>query len=157
MRSLKARIAVVLICAFALAGGLSATTAPASASTAAIRVVVYGVPLGHDGSNFVHPRVRPTGLLDWAADGSHYFIIHTWRTWSQAGATGSATVHFRSCWGSCMRYKAAPVTLRLYRVRRHDRQWYFTRLRFTLAHRVRGIRSGVLRFSPRGLPAWYVS
>jgi hypothetical protein len=148
MKPLKARIAAALVSAAALVGGAAATAAPASASASAARVVVYGVPLGRDGSNIIHPKVRPTGLLEWAADGSHYFIIHTWRTWSPAGASGSATVHFRSCWGSCMRYKTAPVTLRFYRVLRHGGTRYFTRLHFTLAHKVKGIRSGTLRFSP---------
>jgi hypothetical protein len=99
--------------------------------------------------------VRPTGLLVWTGDGSAWLVIHSYSSWSSTAASGSATVHVRSCWGSCHRYKTEHTSLRFYRVRAHDGQPYFTRLRFSLQHKVAGLGSSTLDFFPRGIPAWY--
>ena len=56
---------------------------PASASSVP---VAYGVPYGHTGSNFVHGKIRPTGTLMWTGDGSAWFTIHSWSSWSHKGA-----------------------------------------------------------------------
>ncbi len=134
-----------------LAGaGLTFVTASASSLP-----VVYGVPYGHSGSNFVDGKVRPTGDLTWTGDGSGWFIIHSYSTWSGSGAWASATVHARSCWGSCFRYKTEHTTLHFYRVRTHNGQRYFTRLHFSLKHKVAGLGSSTLRFFSHGIPAWY--
>jgi len=128
-----------------VAGGASASTAP----------VMYGVPYGHIGSNFVHGKVRPSGDLWWTGDGSAWFVFHRWSSWGQSNAWDSATLHYRSCWGSCMRYNTVHATLHLYRVRTHNGHPYFTRLSFTLAHNVPGLVSHRLVFCSRGSPAWY--
>src|SRR6266446_6025471 len=94
-----------------LAGiGLASVTASASSLPMA-----YGVPYGHAGSNFLHGEVRPTGDLYWTGDGSAWFVIHSYSSWSGSDAWGSATVHVRSCWGSCFRYKTEHTTLHFYR------------------------------------------
>jgi hypothetical protein len=145
-----ARVSIaVLVAAITVAGiGL----APAAASS---RTVAYGVPYGHSGSNFVHGKVRPTGLLVWTGDGSAYFVIHSWRTWRHLNARGSATVHVRVFPG--MHYRKEHTALHFYRVRVHDGHRYFTRLHFALAHKVAGVGSATLKFCPHGSPAWYYS
>jgi len=162
MRAMATRISRRIMRMFAvllaaLIAVLGVTTLAAGAALASSPTVAYGVPNGHSGSNFVHGRVRPLGLLVWAADGSHYFVIHSWGSWRQGYAWGSATVHVRSCWGSCFRYKTERTALHFYRVRTHRGRPYFTRLPFSLAHKVGGTGSGTLVFSSRGLPAWGVN
>jgi len=133
-----------------LAGLLASGTASASAVP-----VVYGVPYGHVGSNFVDGKVRPTGQLLWTGDGSAWFVIYSWKSWTASGAWGSATVHVRSCWETCFKYKTERTTLHFYRVQIHDGQPYFTRLHFGLRHKVAGLGSGTLAFFDLGNPAWY--
>src|ERR1019366_8434506 len=60
-----------------------------------------------------------------------------------------------SCSGSCFRYKTEHTTLHFYRVRTHKGQRYFTRLHFSLAHKVAGLGSSTLKFFSHGIPAWY--
>jgi hypothetical protein len=148
----KAGIAGVLLAAVVILAGIGLTSVTASASRLP---VAYGVPYGHAGSNFVHGQVRPVGDLTWTGDGSAWFIIHSYSRWSGSSARASATVHVRSCWGSCFRYKTEHAALRFYRVRAHDGQRYFTRLHFSLAHKVAGLGSSTLRFFSHGTPAWY--
>jgi hypothetical protein len=141
--------------ALSVAATVTVTGPAAVAASASSVPVVYGVPDGNSGSNFVHPKVRPTGLLVWTGDGSAWFRIHSWRSWSGTGAWGSATVHVRSCWGNCFHYKTEHTTLHFYRVGTHNGHRYFTRLHFHLAHKVAGLGSGTLRFFSHGTPAWY--
>jgi len=148
---MKARFAAAL--AVAIMGISAAVPAQASASTLP---VVYGMPAGHDGSNFVHGKIRPLGVLLWAADGSAWFVIHSYNWWSDRSAWGSATLHARSCWGPCFRYATEQAKLHFFRVRIHDGQRYFTRLRFILRHKVAGHTSATLRFGSRGIPAWFI-
>jgi hypothetical protein len=150
---MRTRIAAAVLAVAATVTVTGPVAVPASASS--VPVVVYGVPDGHTGSNFVHGKVRPTGELVWTGDGSAWFRIHSWSNWSRAGAWGSATVHVRSCWGSCFHYKTEHTTLHFYRVRTHNGDRYFTRLYFHLAHKVAGLGSGTLRFYSHGTPAWY--
>lgn len=151
MRTRIATAAMVLA-AFVTMTVTGLAAVPASASSAP---VAYGVPYGHSGSNFVHGKIRPTGKLVWTGDGSAWFTIHSWSDWSRRNAWGSATVHARSCWGSCFHYKTEHTTLHFYRVRIHQGHRYFTRLHFHLAHKVAGLGSGTLRFFTHGIPAWY--
>ena len=138
-----------------LTAPLAALPASAAPASAARLPVAYGVPDGHSGSNFVHGKVRPTGRLEWTGDGSAWFVIHSYSSWTGSGARASATVHVRSCWGGCFRYKTEHTTLHFYRVRRHAGRRYFTRLHFALRHKVASLRSGTLKFYRRGSPAWY--
>ncbi len=130
---------------------------PASAALASSLPVVYGVPYGHQGGNFVDGKIKPTGELLWTGDGSAWFIIHSWKSWTASAAWGSATVHVRSCWGSCIKYKTEHTTLHFYRVEIHNGRPYFTRLHFGLSHKVAGLGSGTLMFFNRGNPAWYTA
>ena len=82
-----------LVLAAGLAGGLAisarasaAGTVGATAAAAARIPVVYGVPYGHAGSNFVDGKIRPTGLLGWTGDGSAWFVIRSYRSWSTSNA-----------------------------------------------------------------------
>jgi len=150
--NVKARLIAALTVTVAILAVTGMTFAPVSASSLP---VAYGVPHGHTGTNFVDGKIRPTGNLTWTGDGSAWFIIHSYSSWSGSNAWGSATVHARSCWGSCFRYKTEHTTIHFYRVRTHNGQRYFTRLRFYLAHKVAGLGSSTLRFFPRGIPAWY--
>lgn len=150
--------AIMVIAGIVVSTEATSAVAPAVASavaTAARLPVVYGVPFGHPGSNFVHGKVRPTGKLMWTGDGSAWFVIHSYSNWARAGARASATVHVRSCWGSCFRYKTEHTALHFYRVRTHGKRRYFTRLHFALRHKVAGLGSGTLKFYKRGIPAWY--
>jgi len=149
---MRTRIAGAVLAAAATVTVTGQAAVPASASSVP---VVYGVPDGHAGSNFVHGKVRPAGTLMWTGDGSAWFRIHSWSSWSAKGAWGSATVHVRSCWGNCFHYKTEHTTLHFYRVRTHHGQGYFARLHFHLAHKVAGLGSGTLRFFSSGTPAWY--
>jgi hypothetical protein len=152
-----------IVLAAGLAGGLASSAqasvagiSGARAAAAVTRVpVVYGVPYGHARSNFVDGKVRPTGILTWTGDGSSWFVIRSYSSWSSSNAWGSATVHVRSCWGSCFRYKTEHTTLHFYRVRTHNGHPYFTRLHFFLRHKVAGLGSSTLKFYSHGLPAWY--
>lgn len=150
-RAVSALIAV-LVTAVTVLGGTAFAAAPASAS---VLPVVYGVPNGHLGSNFVDGRIRPTGNLLWSGDGSTWFVIHSYSLWGRWNALASATVHVRSCWGSCFKYKTEHTTLHFYRVRTHNGHRYFTRLHFYLRHKVAGLGSNTLEFCPHGTPAWY--
>jgi len=139
----------------ASSASMVAYAAPASASAS---TVAYAVPVGGLGglhSNFVHAKVRPSGKLIWTGDGSAWFSHMRWTSWSRYSARGSATVHVRSCFGSCFKYKTEHTTLHFYRVRRHDGQRYFTRLHFHLRHKDAGLGSGTLHFFHIGLPAWF--
>ena len=141
-----------LVLAAGLAGGL-ATSAQASGLP-----VVYGMPYGHSGSNFVNGKVRPTGNLVWTGDGSGWFVIHSYRSWSGSNAWANATLHARSCWGTCFQFKTERVTLHFYQVKTHNRHRYFTRLSFSDPHRLAGQGpSETLKFFSRGSPAWYYS
>jgi hypothetical protein len=154
----KARLVAALVTSVAVLAGIGLSSVPASASvpeSASSLPVVYGVPFGHTGSNFVHGRVRPTGLLVWTGDGSAWFVIHSYSSWSRSNAWGSATVHVRSCFGSCFRYKTEHTRLHFYRVGTHRGRRYFTRLHFSLKHKVGGLGSGTLQFFSHGSPAWY--
>lgn len=151
-----ARLSAVPMVVAAMALTSAVASGAASAQTTASRLpVVYGVPFGHAGSNFVHGRIRPRGKLVWTGDGSAWFVIHSYSSWTATGARASATVHVRSCWGGCFRYKTERTTLHFYQVRRHDKQRYFTRLHFALRHKVAGLHSSTLKFYQRGTPAWY--
>jgi hypothetical protein len=140
--------------AIGLAGGL------ASSAQASALPVVYGVPYAygatHPGSsNFVDGKVRPTGLLVWTGDGSGWFVIHSYSSWSNSNAWASATVHVRSCWESCFQHQTENTTLHFYRIRTHDGHPYFTRLYFSLRYKVAGLGSSTLDFYSHGTPAWY--
>lgn len=153
MRVMK--IITAALAAATIALSIVSVAAPASASAT---TVAYGVPVGGPGglhSNFVHAKVRPHGKLIWTGDGSAWFSHMRWTSWSRYSARGSATVHVRSCFGSCFKYKTEHTTLHFHRVRRHDGQRYFTRLHFHLRHKVAGLRSGTLHFFHIGLPAWF--
>lgn len=143
-----------LVMATGLAAGLT------SSAQASAPPVVYGVPYAygatHPGSsNFVDGKVRPTGPLVWTGDGSDWFVIHRYRSWSSSNAWASATVHLRSCWGSCFQYQTENTTLHFYRVRTHNGHPYFTRLYFSLRYKVAGLGSSTLKFYSHGTPAWY--
>jgi hypothetical protein len=152
-----------LVLAAGLAGGLAnsaqasiAGISGATAAAAATRIpVVYGVPYGHPGSNFTDGKVRPTGIFMWTGDGSGWLVIRSYSSWSSSNAWGSATVHVRSCWGSCFRYQTENTALHFYRARTHNGHPYFTRLYFYLRHKVSGLGSSTLKFYSHGLPAWY--
>jgi hypothetical protein len=49
--------------------------------------VAYGVPYGYARSNFVHGKVRPTGILTWTGDGSSWFVIRS--IFTESGLTMS--------------------------------------------------------------------
>ena len=141
--------------AVVMAVSLAGVAVSPSVATAAPVPVVFGVPYGHAGSNFVHGKIRPKGELLWTGDGSAWFVIHSYSSWTGTGAWASATVHVRSCWGGCFRYKTEHTTLHFYQVRTHGKQRYFTRLHFGLRRKVAGLGSGTLKFYRRGNPAWY--
>ena len=145
--------------ALALAGvaGMLATSAGLFAQASTLPVV-YGVPYGRSsaqGSNFINGKIRPTGMLMWTGDGSGWFTINSWSSWTGSNAWGSATVHVRSCWGACRQYATEQTTLHFYQVSSHNGQHYFTRLHFSLAHKVAGLGSSTLQFYSHGNPAWY--
>ena len=151
---LSKTIATATLALAGVAGMLATSAGPfAQASTLP---VVYGMPYGHvGGSNFHHGKVRPTGNLTWTGDGSGWFTINSYQSWSGSNAWGYATVHVRSCWETCFQYKTERATLHFYQVRSHNGQHYFTRLDFSLAHKVAGLGSSTLKFYSRGVPAWY--
>lgn len=150
-----AGMAAAAVLATVLAAGLTGGVLTPAVASAARLPVAYGIPDGHVGSNFTHGRVRPRGDLEWTGDGSAWFVIHSYSSWTGSGARASATVHVRSCWGTCFRYQTEHTTLHFYRVRTHGQRRYFTRLHFGLRRRVAGLRSGTLKFYRRGTPAWY--
>lgn len=120
MRARRSVPGIAVVAAIGTAVLLASTAPVSSAASAAAVPVVYGVPYGHTGSNFVDGRVRPTGMLMWTGDGSAWFVIHSYSSWSGAAAFASATVHVRSCWGACDRYKTEHTELHFYRVGTHD-------------------------------------
>ena len=127
------KIATAGIAALTL-GGMAATTtvAAASATTAAVsQQHKTTVDYVYDG--FTHPRVRPHGISAYfSGDGSLYLTTSSWNGgWGHAAAYGAGWLHWRVCWGSCMRYKSAFTYEALYRVGHHNGQPYFTRLKVT--------------------------
>jgi hypothetical protein len=141
-------IAAMMVAVTGLAG-TSLTNAVASASS--VPVVYVN---GQGGSNFVHGKVRPTGNLYWTCDGSGWFTMHSWNSWTGTNARGSATGHLRAG-GINSPVKTVHTTLHFYRVRTHKGQRYFTRLHFTFKHKLDGIRSATLRSYAHGCSAWY--
>ena len=92
----------------------------------------------------------------WTGDGSGWFVIHSYRSWTHSNAWASATVHVRSCWGSCYKIQTEHTTLHFYRVKTHNGHLYFTRLHFSLRHKVAGQQgSSTLKFYSHGTLAWY--
>lgn len=140
--------------------GLVGTATPALGSVAApvarasAQPVAYGVPVGHTGSNFVHGKIRPKGLLEWTGDGSAWFVIHSWSSWRRWNAWGTATIHVRTAQPG-FHYRTERTRLHFYRVRTHRGHRYFTRLHFALRHKVAGVGSATLKFCAHGAPAWY--
>ena len=57
--------------------------------------------------------------------------------------------------GDVFQYETERATLHFYQVSSHNGQHYFTRLDFSLAHKVAGLGSSTLKFYSRGIPAWY--
>ena len=96
-------------------------------------------------SNFHNGKVRPTGKLVWTGDGSGWFTINSWSSWTASNGWGFATAHVRSCWGTCFKYATEHTTLHFYQVSSHNGQHYFTRLHFSLAHNVGGLGSSTLK------------
>jgi len=123
--------------------------APASASSLP---VVYGGFGLH--SNFVHPKVRPTLIAGLVQDGSQWLTTRSWRRWSSTSAMATGKLHYRSCWGSCMRFKTVRASISLWRVRIHRGTRYFTRLRYR--YRLGGKRYVVTRsfHGKADLPPW---
>jgi hypothetical protein len=149
------RITVILTAgAVVLAGALSSAAgfAPAASASSSRTPVVYGMPYGniHGGSNFGHGQLDPTGILLWTGDGSGWFRLHSW-----SGNVASSTVSIRVCWGTCNRHRTEHAALHFYRVRSHHDHRYYTRIHFTLRHKLGGLKSATIRFSPIGSPAWF--
>lgn len=72
-------LALGIVSFFALSVVLSSSvgaSAMAKQPQAIARTVMYGMPAGRTGSNFVDGKVRPTGKLLWTGDGSAWFVIH---------------------------------------------------------------------------------
>lgn len=140
----------------------SASSSPARVPDAAASSlpVIYGLPDGATTapwSNYINPQIRPTraargrNTVTLVFDGE-WIVFHSWSTWTSASAHGSGTLYVRKLGGGPVRSSRA--TIYLYRVKRHDRRRYFTRLNFTLRHRVYAQRSATAKFSPRFPPAW---
>jgi hypothetical protein len=133
---------------------------PRPGASASPRPVIYGLPDGASGppwSNFVNPQIRPTSAIRarntviLVFDGE-WIVFHRWSSWKSASAYGSGTLYVRKLGGGPTR--SSPAGIHLYRVKRHDGRRYFTRLHFTLRHRVYAQRSATAKFSPRFPPAW---
>jgi hypothetical protein len=140
-------------------GIMPATAASASSRTTALPVV-YGLPDGASAApwyNYVNPQIRPTraaagrNTVILVFDGE-WIVFHRWSTWTTASAHGTGTLYVRKLGGGPTR--SSPASIHFYRVERHDGKRYFTRLHFTLKHRVYAQRSATARFSPRFPPAW---
>jgi hypothetical protein len=142
---------------------LAAVTAfgypPADAAASSLPVV-YGLPDGAIKApwyNYVNPQVRPTSAIAarntvvLVPDGE-WIVLRKWSSWSSAGAVGSGTLYVRKLGGGATR--SSPASIRFYRVERHGRRRYFTRLHFALAHKVYAQASSTADFSPRFAPAW---
>ena len=151
---LKKTIATAALALAGVAGMLATSAGPfAQASTLP---VVYGMPYGSGSehiSNFHNGKVRPTGMLMWTGDGSGWFTINSWSSWTGSNAYGSATVHVREF--PSFKYATEQTTLHFYQVSSHNGQHYFTRLHFSLAYKAAGLGSSTLKFYTSGSPAWY--
>ena len=150
----------VLVPLAALTSAVTAFVLPAVDAAASTPPVVYGLPNGAIKApwfNYVNPQVRPTSAIaarntvTLVADGE-WIVFRNWSSWTSAGAVGSGTLYVRKLGGGATR--SSPASIRFYRVERHGRQPYFTRLRFTLKHRVYAQGSSTANFSPRFAPAW---
>ena len=51
----------------------------------------------------------------WTGDGSAFFKLHSWSSWTSAKGHGSATLYARSCWGSCYKYVSEHAAVTFYR------------------------------------------
>jgi hypothetical protein len=127
------KIVTAGVAALAL-GGMAASTATAATTTtrlAASQASKTTVDYVYD--SFRHPRVRPHGITAYlSGDGSLYLTTSSWNGgWGRAAAYGAGWLHWRTCWGSCHRYKSVFVYEALYGVRTHKGQPYFARLKVT--------------------------
>lgn len=144
----------------ALAVAVTGLVVPATGAAAAPLPVVYGLPDGATKApwyNYVDPQVRPTNAagarntVTLVFDGE-WIVFRKWTSWKSANAYGTGTLYVRKLGGGAVR--SSPASIHLYRVKRHDGRRYFTRLHFTLRHKVYAQRSATAKFRPRFPPAW---
>jgi hypothetical protein len=129
------KIVTAGVAALAL-GGMAATTAATASVTITTRPVASQASkttVDYVAGGFRYPRIRPHGITAYfSGDGSLYLTTSSWNGgWGRAAAYGAGWLHWRICWGSCHRYKSAFAYEALYRIRTHNRQPYFTRLKVT--------------------------
>ena len=143
---MKSQITALAVLVAVLAGsGLAALRS---------RPVVYAADKSGRHSNFVQPKARPLGVINFTGDGRAYLTITSWKGWTSAKASGRGRLHVRSCWGSCFKYRTEKAVIWLYRVRKHKGHSYFTRLEYKVAHKLAGVGSRTLKFHSHGAPAW---
>ena len=134
----------------AIVGGLSsvvmcagvAVAAPAAPTAAASRP-----PVVYSGPNWQGPQVRPAHFYTITGDSSEWLNTKHWRHWSSTSAFSAGQFAYRSCFGSCDKFKVVRAAITLWRVRAHHGRGYFTRLRWV--YKLKGHRHTVVaHFAP---------
>jgi hypothetical protein len=101
-----------------------ASAASASAAPAVKKPVVYSQP------NFGGPQVKPKHFYDITGDSSWWLNTPTWKSWNGTMAFSIGKFAYRSCFGSCDRFKTVTADITLWRVRLHNKTPYYTRLKW---------------------------
>lgn len=120
--------AAVLTSLSAAAIANAQTAAPAaqavSAESAAKKPVVYSQP------DWAGAQVRPKHFYDITGDSSEWLNTPGWKHWNGTSAFSVGKYAYRSCFGSCDKFKTVTADISLWRVRAHGNTLYFTRLKW---------------------------
>ncbi len=125
-------LAAVVAGSAAVLAGLSAVPAAsaASAASAAPAASVIKKPVVYSQPNWGGPQVRPRHFYDITGDSSEWLNTPTWKHWNGTSAYSVGKYAYRSCFGSCDKFKTVTADISLWRVRAHGNTLYFTRLKW---------------------------
>ena len=111
--------AAALTCLGAAPLALAAPVAPAAKTP-----VVYSQP------NFAGPQVKPKHFYDITGDSSQWLNTPSWKHWNATSAYSVGKFAYRSCFGSCDKFKTVTADITLWRVKKHHDTLYYTRLKW---------------------------
>ncbi len=95
-----------------------------AAAPAVKKPVVYSQP------NFAGAQVKPKHFYDITGDSSQWLNTPSWKHWNGTSAYSVGKFAYRSCFGSCDKFKTVTADITLWRVRTHRNTRYYTRLKW---------------------------
>ncbi len=138
------------------AGAAPAGAAPAAhplAQAIARPAAAAKVPVVYSQPNWMGPQVKPAHFYDITGDSSEWLNTPHWKHWNDTSAYSVGQYAYRSCFGSCDKFKTVRAKITLWRVRAHGNTLYYTRLKwvYVLKHHRHVV---VAWFNPPGPLLW---